>query len=144
MMSETPPLFDYFFHIMFLRQMMKLNFGYNAVFSAYSYMEDVNDILKLNYDISNKYYMMTTKYLLGKGVLARPPYVNMPKKAEFIENKNYMSGLSILSEKRSLNTVEVGYIYEAVEDNYFCNAVNYRIRTICSFLPIPRKGILVC
>jgi len=107
------------FFIMFLRQMMKLNFGYNGIFSAYSYMKEVNDILKLNYDISNKYYIITTTYLLGKGVLARPPYINMPKKVESIENKNYMSGFSIFSEKRSLNTVEVGYIYGAVEDNIF-------------------------
>jgi hypothetical protein len=118
-MRSAPPLFDDIFHIMFLRQMMKLNFGYNAVFSAYSYMQDVNAVLKLNYDISNKYYVMATNYLLGKGVLARPPYINMPKKAEFIEDTNYMSGFNLLSEKRSLNTIEVGYIYEAVEDNIF-------------------------
>jgi hypothetical protein len=117
--KEAPPIFDDIFHIMFLRQMMKLNLGYNAVYSAFSYMKEVNDVLKLNYDISNKYYMMTTNYLLGKGVLARPPYVTMPKQVEFIENKNYMSGFTILSDRRALNTVEVGYIYEAVEDNIF-------------------------
>jgi len=38
---------------------------------------------------------------------------------EFIEDKSYMSGFNILSKKRSLNTIEVGYIYEAVEDNIF-------------------------
>ena len=116
---EAPPIFDDIFHIMFLRQMMKLNLGYNAVYSAFSYMKEVNDVLKLNYDISNKYYMMTTNYLLGKGVLARPPYVTMPKQVEFIENKNYMSGFAFRSEKRALNTVEVGYVYEAIEDNIF-------------------------
>lgn len=99
--------------------MAKLNLGYSAVFSTVSYMDKINDILKLNYDISNKYYMMTTKYLLGKGVLARPPYVTMPKQVEFIEDKNYMSGFNIFSEKRSLNTIEVGYINEAIEYNIF-------------------------
>ena len=44
---EAPPLFDDIFNIMFLRQMMKLNFGHSAVFSAMSYMKEVNDILKL-------------------------------------------------------------------------------------------------
>jgi hypothetical protein len=115
----APALFDDIFHIMFLRQMMKLNFGYSSVYSAFSYMKEVNDILKLNYDISNKYYMMTTNYLLSKGVLARPPYVTMPKRVEFIEDKKYMSGVSLFSEKRALNTIEVGYLYEAIEDNIF-------------------------
>ena len=116
---EVPPLFDDVFCIMFLRQITKLHLGHSAVFCAMSYMKEVNDTLKLKYDVSNKYYMLTTNYLLGKGVLARPPYVTMPKQVEFIEGKNYMSGFNILSEKRSLNTIEVGYINEAIEYNIF-------------------------
>lgn len=117
--KEAPPIFDDIFHIMFLRQMMKLNFGHSSVFSVMSYMKEVHDILKLNYDIADKYYVMTTNYLLEKGVLAKPPYVTMPKQVEFIEDKNYMSGFNIFSDKRSLNTIEVGYINEAIEDNVF-------------------------
>ena len=116
---KSPPLFDDIFNIMFLRRMMKLNFGYDGVFTAMSYMKEVNDTFQLNFILSNKYYMMTTNYLLGKGVLARPPYVTMPKEVEFIEDKNYMSGLNILSNKRSLNTIEIGYIYETIENNIF-------------------------
>lgn len=116
---EAAPLFDDIFNIMFLRQMMKLNLGHTAVDLSMSYMEEVQKLFKLNIEISNKYYVMTTEYLLGKGVLARPPYVTMPKKIEFIEDKNYMSGFNFLSDKRALNTVEVGYIHEAIEDNIF-------------------------
>ena len=43
----------------------------------------------------------------------------MPKHVEFIENKNYMSGHNPFSDKRSLNTIEVGYLNEAIEDNIF-------------------------
>ena len=114
---ESPSLFDDIFNIMFLRQMMKLNRGHSSVFSAISHKKEVQDVLKLNYDIADKYYVMTTNFLLGKGVLAKPPYVTMPKHVEFIEDKNYMSGLNILTDKRSLNTIEVGYINEAVENN---------------------------
>jgi len=114
---ESPALFDDIFCIMFLRQIMKLNRGHSSVFSAISHKKEVLDILKLNYDIADKYYVLTTNYLLGKGVLAKPPSVTMPKHIEFIENKNYMSGYNILSERRSLNTIEVGYINEALENN---------------------------
>jgi len=116
---EAHPLFDDIFYIMFMRQMAKLNLGHSAVFTTVSYMKEVNDILKLNYDIANKYYRMATNYLLGKGVLARPPYVTMPKNIGFIEDKNYMSGFNILSDKRTLNTIEVGYINEAIESHIF-------------------------
>jgi hypothetical protein len=116
-MKESPTLYDDFFHIMCLRQTMKLNLGHSAVYSSMSYLKEVNDVFKLNYDMSNEYYMTTTNYLLERGVLARPPGVTMPKQVEFIEDKNYMSGLNPLSDKRALNTIEVGYINEAIEDN---------------------------
>ncbi|MCJ7690067.1 MAG: DUF3231 family protein, partial [Clostridiaceae bacterium] len=76
---EAPPLFDDIFCVMFLRQISKLHLGHSAVFTAMSYMKEVNDVLIQKYDLSNKYYVMATNYLLGKGVLARPPYVTMPK-----------------------------------------------------------------
>ena len=116
---EAPPLFDDIFNIMLLRQMMKLKFGHSAIFSAMSYMKEVQDILKLNYDIADKYYIMTTNYLLGKGVLAKPPYVSMPKQVEIIKDKNYMSGFNLFSDKRALNTIEVGFLNEAIENNIF-------------------------
>jgi len=114
---ESPPLFDDFFNIMLLRQTMKLNLGHSAIFSAMPYMKEVQDILKLNYDIANKYYISTTNFLLGKGVLAKPPYLSMPKQVELIEDKNYMSGFNLFSDKRALNTIEVGFLSEAIENN---------------------------
>lgn len=117
--KETPPLYDDIFHIMFVRQMTKLHLGHSAVYSAMSYMREVNDVFKQNYDTANKYYVIATDYLLKIGVLARPPYVTMPKEVEFIEDKNYMSGLNPFSDKRSLNTIEVGYITEAILNNIF-------------------------
>ena len=116
---EAPPLYDDLFNIIFLRQMVKISFATSAVYSAMSYKKEVHDVLKLNYDVADNYYVMSTNYLLGKGVLARPPYVTMPKQVEFIEDKNYMSGFNIFSEKRSLNTIEVGFINQAIEDNIF-------------------------
>jgi len=116
---DAPSVFDDIFKIMFLRQMMKLNFGHSAVYTAMSYMKEVQDIYKLNYDTADKFYVMSTSYLLGKGVLAKPPYVTMPKIAEVIEDKSYMSGIHIFTDKRSLNTIEVGFINEAIENNIF-------------------------
>lgn len=116
---DAPPLFDDIFNIMFLRQMMKLQLAHSAIHMFMSYMKEVNDVSNLTSNISNKYYTMATNYLLEKGVLARPPYVVMPKVVEFIEDKNYMSGINILSDKRSLNTIEVGFLNDTIENNIF-------------------------
>ncbi|MBU3181858.1 DUF3231 family protein [Clostridium psychrophilum] len=117
--KETPPLFDDLFHIMFLRQMSKLAFAHNAIFLAMSYSKEVQDVFKHHIEVAERYYVMSTSYLSEKGVLAKPPYVTMPKQVEFVENKKYMSGYNLFSEKRSLNTLEVGFLNEAIEDNIF-------------------------
>ena len=99
--------------------MMKLQIAHSAIHMAMSYMKEANDVSNLTSNTSNKYYTMATNYLLEKGVLPRPPYVAMPKQVEFIEDKNYMSGMNILSDKRALNTIEVGFVNEAIENNIF-------------------------
>ena len=116
---EAPPLYDDLFNIIFLRQLVKISYATSSVYSAMSYKKEVHDVLKSNYDVADNYYVMSTNYLLGKGVLARPPYVTMPKSVEFVEDKNYMSGFNILSDKRSLNTIEVGFINQSIENNIF-------------------------
>ena len=60
-----------------------------------TYMKEVNNLFKVNHEVANKYYRITTNYLLGKGVLVRPPYVTIPRQIEFIEDKNYMSGFNL-------------------------------------------------
>jgi len=115
--KDAPPLFDDIFKIMFLRQITKMNLGFSSLYLVTSYMKEVQEVFKLNHAISEKFYVLTTDYLLKKGVLAKPPYVTMPIKNEFIEAKKYVSGFKIWTDKRALNTVEIGYIYESIEDN---------------------------
>jgi len=115
--KDAPALFDDIFHIMFLRQIAKMNLGFSSLYLVTSYMKEVQELFKLNHATSEKFYVLTTDYLLKKGVLAKPPYVTMPIKNEFIEDKKYVSAFKPFSGKRALNTVEIGYIYEAIEDN---------------------------
>jgi len=115
--DAPPPLFDDIFKIMFLRQITKMCLGFTSLYLATSYMKEVQDLFRQIHANSEKIYVLSTDYLLKKGVLAKPPYVTMPIKNEFIEAKKYVSGFKILTDKRALNTVEIGYIYEAIEDN---------------------------
>jgi len=61
----------------------------------------------------------SSQFLLDKGILARPPYVSMPTKVEFVMDKSYMSGFNLFSDKRVLNTIEVGHLYQSIESNIF-------------------------
>ena len=104
---------------MFLRQMMKLSLGFSSLYLSNSYMKEIKEVFKLIHAVAEKFYDLTTDYLLSKGVLAKPPYVTMPTKVEFIEDKKYVSGFKVFNDKRALNTIEIGYVYGSIEDNVF-------------------------
>ncbi|WP_291637923.1 DUF3231 family protein [Clostridium sp.] len=115
--KDAPPLFDDIFNIMFLRQILKMNVGFSSLYLATAYMKEVQELFALDHTVSKKLYVLSTEYLLKKGVLAKPPYVTAPNKVEFIESEKYVNVINIFSDKRALNTVEIGYIYEFIDDN---------------------------
>ena len=115
--DDAPILFDDIFHIMFLRIMMKINIGFNAVHLGMAYREDIRTFYENTIKNSQHSYGACTEYLTQQGVLAKPPYVTMPKEIEFIEEQKYMKGM--FGNKRSLNTLEVAYIFQTIEVNIF-------------------------
>jgi hypothetical protein len=115
--KDAPLLFDNMFDIMFLIAKAKISLGMSAVNSSMSYRKDIRDLYKRDLIDSQQIYDECTDYLLNKGVLARPPYVDMPTEAEFVQDKSYMKGIKLFGDKRSLNTVEVAYIFQSIESN---------------------------
>jgi hypothetical protein len=108
--KDVLPLFDDIFPIMFTRMMMKIALGYDAIYLGMAYREDISSLFQNVLIDCQETYIKSTNYLLKRGVLARPPYVSMPKEVEYIEDKNYIKGYNLFSDKRSLNTIEVAYI----------------------------------
>lgn len=115
--NDAPSLFDDIFNVMFLRMMMKISMGFYSVHEALAFRQDVRDFYKDAWDFAQHIYDESTSYLTQQGVLARAPYVTMPKQVEFIEEKTYMSGFQPFRDKRSLNTLELSYIYASIETN---------------------------
>lgn len=115
--KSVPSLYDNQYDLMYFRLMAKISIGIHALHSSMSYREDIrtlnNDFEKDSLDIYNQ----LTDLLLKEGVLARPPYIPMPKEVEFVHDKNYMSGFNLLSAKRALNAVEISFLYQAIESN---------------------------
>ena len=114
---EAPALFESMYDIMFLRMMNKVAMGIHSLHLTMNYRED---LIQLHRKISvnaQHFYDITTQFLLEKGVLAKPPTVSMPKKVEFIQDKEYMKGFRIFKKRRVLNTIEVAYLYQGIESN---------------------------
>lgn len=115
--NDAPSLFDDMFHIIFLRTMTTGMLAFNSVHLDMSFRQDVRDYFTKAWLFSKDIYNICTDYLTEQGVLVRPPYVIMPKQVEFIEEKKYMSGFRMRRGKRSLNTLEVAYIFQIIQIN---------------------------
>ncbi|USK35187.1 DUF3231 family protein [Bacillus sp. F19] len=54
---------------------------------------------------------------LSKGLFVRAPYIAYPTKTDFIDSKNYFSGLNPFTNKRPLNTIEISYLHMNTQTN---------------------------
>src|SRR5437764_5655950 len=81
---EAPKLFDNGFDIMFVRILKEISMGLYTININLAYNADVAKIYKGLTNITQDIYMLSTEYLLRKGILTLPPKVIMPKTTEFI------------------------------------------------------------
>ncbi|HLR22460.1 MAG TPA: DUF3231 family protein [Pseudogracilibacillus sp.] len=118
--TEAPKLYNNGFDILFVRLLKKISMGLHTLNLNMAYREDIIILLKDLTATCQAAYNDCTKYLIEKGLIARPPYTTMPNSIDFITDKNYLGGLNPLTKirkKRTLNTVEVAYMYHMIETN---------------------------
>lgn len=115
--SGAPRLYDNYFDLLFLRIMMKVTIGLNALHLTMTYRDDITDLYIRISNLSHNTYNMTTQFLLQEGILTRPPMIPMPDKVEYVKGESYMAGFNLLSEKRPLNAIELSLLYQGIETN---------------------------
>ncbi|MFE8064772.1 DUF3231 family protein [Priestia aryabhattai] len=115
--KDAPQLLDDNYVLMYIRMMSKVLTGLYSLHLGMSYRSDIRNLYTDFTTDTQLIYSTTTQHLLDKGVLTRPPIVPMPKEVKFIENTSYKSGLNPFQQKRALNTVEIGLVYQSLETN---------------------------
>jgi hypothetical protein len=115
--KDAPKLYDNGFDIMFVRLVKEISSGMHTINLTMVYREDIILLFRELTKLTQKYYDYCTRYLLGKGLLPRAPYVTVEKSVEFVKSNNYLDGAKMFSEKRPLNTVEIAHLYRGIETN---------------------------
>jgi hypothetical protein len=101
----APKLFGFEFEAMFQYLISKIEVNFFALYSGMSYRKDIRNLFKQHTARAQETLYNCVEYLLEKGILARPPYMSMPKEATFVKDHHYLTGFNLLREKRSLNVV---------------------------------------
>lgn len=114
---EAPILWENGFDIMFCRILKEISMGMYVLHLTMSYRQDIIKLYKDLSEITEAFYGHFTQYLLEENLFTRPTYVTMPKSTGYITDKNYLKGTNMFGNKRTINTVEFGYLYHTIETN---------------------------
>src|SRR5699024_7698361 len=108
---NAPWLFTDTFCLTYINHMARVGMVSYSGLVAISYREDICDYFLQKLNEVGQLYKMSLETALHKGINARHPYINVPKKTDYVDSKKYYSGLNPFDSKRPLNTVEISHLY---------------------------------
>ncbi|SFL78814.1 DUF3231 family protein [Salibacterium qingdaonense] len=114
---DAPWLFSDIFCLTYVHHMSKVGMINYSGFLGMSRREDIRSFYTRLLSDTSSLYNQTTETAVSKGIHATYPYLEIPKEQEYIEGKQYLSGLHPLRNKRALNAVETAYLYMNILTN---------------------------
>ncbi|MFD1851687.1 DUF3231 family protein [Oceanobacillus bengalensis] len=114
---NAPWLFTDTFSLSYVNHMAKVGMLTYSGFTSMSTREDIRGYFTDALSETAKLYNLTSDIALKKGLNSRPPYIQVPKETDYVDNKKYLSGLNPFSEKRPLNSVEISHLYQNITTN---------------------------
>ncbi|PLS06678.1 DUF3231 family protein [Neobacillus cucumis] len=88
--------------------------AYGAALSSCT-RSDILELFSSAIDLTRELYFKSLNISLEKGLYARPAYIPIPDKVEFIEKKGYLTGW--FGERRPINSLEIMHFYENMQRN---------------------------
>ncbi len=101
---SAPWLFTDVFCLSYVNHMARVGMLAYSGFLAMSIRKDVRKFFSNGLTQITSLYNKTTDISLEKGILARNPYIMVPKESKFVESTSY------LSKKRPLNAIEISHL----------------------------------
>lgn len=109
--TEAPWLFTDLFCLSYVNHMATVGMVVNSGFLSMSTRMDIREYFTKCLTDATNLYNEATKIAVEKGVNSRHPYIEVPSETDFINSKDYLSGLNPFNEKRPLNSVEISHLY---------------------------------
>ena len=114
---QAARLFEDTFFLIYLKQMGKAGLPQYGLLQSMANRQDVNSFFSSCLTNTSNLFYQVNETLLSKGLLIRSPHIPTPKKNEFIQDKNYFDGNSLMGKKRPLNAIEISHLYSNIQTN---------------------------
>lgn len=112
---SVPPLFSDSYSLYYLQQWAQMGLDSYSISLALATRLDVFDYFSECIDESKELLRKTINVLLSKGIYIRAPYIETPKKADFIKKQNFLTGW--LGERRPLTALEITNLHANLQRN---------------------------
>lgn len=114
---SAPALYTDLYGLSFVYRFNQMSLSDYATTATKVARKDVVDFFYNCMQSTAAIYKKALNLMLSKGIYDRPPKMNYPDKAEFIEKKDSILDIWF-GEKRPLNAFELGEIFYIIERNY--------------------------
>jgi hypothetical protein len=120
---NAPRLFSDSFFLLYILNMSRVMLASCGLMYTMSTRKDIRGHFKKCLFGATTIFDDISDVLLDKGLYIRPPFIEPPKKSDFIEDKDYLNGINLLGNQRYLNAVEISHVFGNIEANVIGNAL---------------------
>ncbi|MEY2196231.1 DUF3231 family protein [Neobacillus sp. BF23-41] len=120
---NAPRLFSDSFFLKYIKNLSRVMVVSCGLMFTLSTRKDIREHFKKGLSESTTVFDDVSDVLLDKGLYTRPPFIEPPKKTDFIEDKDYLNGINLLGNQRYLNAVEISHLYGNIEANVIGKAI---------------------
>ena len=117
----SPQLFSDSFILNYIEELAKIRINGYSTALPMTARKDVLEFVNECYVSSAELYNKAVSLMLSRGIYIRPPYIEIPKKIDFVKKLNYLTGF--LGDRRPLNAIEISHIFETIKLNTFRKAL---------------------
>lgn len=120
--ANAEELFSESFTLQYTRLMQKFVLYYYCNAMAASTRWDFRKFFIECMNTSTEVHQKATDILLAKGILDKPPIIQVPDRVECVHDKDYFG--SLIGKKRPLNALEIGHLYALMETKELIETLN--------------------
>ncbi|MGM0851013.1 MAG: DUF3231 family protein [Bacillota bacterium] len=114
---NAPRLYTDEFMLTFLDLMSKSGLIAYGGFISMSSRKDIRTYFIERLHETTKLFDACTDAALLKGLYIKAPYIEYPIRNDFVDNKSYFYGFSFFNKERSLNAIEISYLFMNINTN---------------------------
>ncbi|WP_100372338.1 DUF3231 family protein [Bacillus sp. FJAT-45037] len=120
---NAPRLFSDVFALLYIKNLSRIITSTSSLMHTMSTRKDIRQHFKECTSEVLTVFDEVSDVLLDKGLYVRPPYIEPPRKSDFVEDKDYLNGINLLGDQRNLNAIEISHVFGNIEANVVGNTI---------------------